>query len=88
MYLTYVYIYTHIVYILIPGDDLINIHQHPSIFTPCFFASGAALELFMLGLLDAEGLRSAAHGDLEEFGEINVVDFASSEVPYAAEGSF
>ena len=42
----------------------------------------------MLGLLDAEGLRSAAHGDLEEFGEINVVDFASSEVPYAAEGSF
>eukprot|EP00435_Cladocopium_sp_Y103_P049415 s1818_g14.t3 len=42
--------------------------------------AGAALELFMLGLLDAEGLRSAAHGDLEEFGEINVVDFACNEV--------
>ena len=40
----------------------------------------------MLGLLDAEGLRSAAHGDLEEFGEINVVDFASNEAPKAVEG--
>ena len=39
----------------------------------------------MLGLLDADGLRSAAHGDLEEFGEINVVDFASNEAPKAAE---
>jgi len=42
--------------------------------------AGAALELFKLGLLDAEGLRSAAHGCLEEFGEMDVVEFASAEV--------
>ncbi|CAK9029929.1 unnamed protein product [Durusdinium trenchii] len=42
--------------------------------------AGAALELFMLGLLDGEGLRQSAHGCLEEFGEIDVVEFASNEV--------
>ena len=88
IHITYVYIYiytyvymhmythTYIVHIQIPGNDLMNIHQSSHVFVEI---SGAALELFMLGLLDAEGLRSAAHGDLEEFGEINVVDFASNE---------
>ena len=41
---------------------------------------GAALQLFMLGLLDAEGLRSATQGCLEEFGDIDVGEFASTEV--------
>ena len=52
------------------------------IFHRCSFKllEGAALQLFMLGLLDAEGLRSATQGCLEEFGDIDVGEFASTEV--------
>lgn len=42
--------------------------------------AGAALELYRLGFLGAEGLRSAVQGCLEEFGELAPEDFFSFEV--------
>lgn len=42
--------------------------------------AGAALELHQLGFLDVDGLRSAAHGCLDEFAELPAEDFFSVEV--------
>jgi len=42
--------------------------------------AGAALELHRLGFLDADGLRTAAHGCLEDFGQIQMEEFCSPEV--------
>lgn len=42
--------------------------------------AGAALELHQHGFLDANGLRTAAHGCLEDFGQIQMEEFCSPEV--------
>jgi len=41
---------------------------------------GAATEIFRLGFIDADGLRSATHGCMAEFNEIKPDDFRTPEV--------